>query len=67
LNSHSGYRRFCQAASAITLEQGDAWGKRDLQEAEIEATLPALNTAARTQAMYSLKDVQAFSQSERQG
>jgi len=31
---------------------------RDLRRAEIEATLPALNTAAGTQAMYSLKDLQ---------
>ena len=32
---------------------------RDLQQAEIEATLPALHAAAGTQAMYSLKDLQA--------
>ena len=31
---------------------------RDLRQAEIEATLPALNTAPGTQAMYSLKDLQ---------
>ena len=30
---------------------------RDLREAEIEATLPALGTAAGTQAIYSLKDL----------
>jgi len=39
---------------------------RDLREAEIAVTLPALNTAPGTQAMYSLKDVQALTQSERQ-
>ena len=31
---------------------------RDLRQAEIEATLPALNTAPGTQAVYSLKDLQ---------
>jgi G3E family GTPase len=31
---------------------------RDLRQAEIEATLPALNTAPGTQAIYSLKDLQ---------
>jgi len=40
---------------------------RDLREAQIEATLPALNAAPGTQAMVSLKDVQALTQSERQG
>ncbi len=39
---------------------------RDLRQTQIEATLPALNAAAGTQAMYSLKDVQALTQSERQ-
>jgi len=39
---------------------------RDLREAEIAVTLPALNTTAGTQAMYSLKDVQALTQSEKQ-
>jgi len=40
---------------------------RDLRQAEIEATLPALNTAPGTQAVYSLKDVQELTQSQRQG
>ncbi len=39
---------------------------RDLRQAEIEATLPALNTAPGTQAIYSLKDMQVLAQSERQ-
>ena len=31
---------------------------RDLRQADIEATLPALNTAAGTQATYSLRELQ---------